>query len=261
MKIFQTRLHKTTLLLSVIFTFLSPLTADARKLSGSTGAFAKAAKPPRPTSPPKPPVTKPAPKPPTGGKGDAATPPKATVVAPSASRGAGHVSGAAVGATVKPGNSLNPDTARDVIASIAPHAQANQKPIVGKPLDEAGAHLGSNYRTVKPGELYVDKKTGKMRRVDQDNSSNYDEKYGADGSKNLENGRTRYYGEVQPASKAGEMAGRRYVHEHDPSTGATRGWHETVDHSGKVRQVRPEMNDGSKKHYRFDNEGNYIGSW
>lgn len=166
MKIFQTRLHRKSLLLSVIFTLLSfPLTADARKLSGSTGAFAKAAKPPRPTPPPKPPVTKPAPKPPTGGKGDAATPPKATVVAPSASRGAGHVSGAAVGTTVKPGNSLSPDTAKDVIASIAPHTAVNQKPTTGKPLDETGAHLGKDFKTLKPGELYVNTKTGKMRRL------------------------------------------------------------------------------------------------
>lgn len=89
----------------------------------------------------------------------------------------------------------------------------------------------------------------------------YAEKYGADGVKQLENGRFRYYGEVQPASKTGEMAGRRYVHEFDPATGASRGWHETVDHAGNVRQVRPELNNGSKSHYRFDSNGKYSGSW
>ncbi|MCP5326641.1 MAG: citrate synthase [Oceanospirillaceae bacterium] len=57
------------------------------------------------------------------------------------------------------------------------------------------------------------------------------------------------------------MAGRRYVHEFDPATGGSRGWHETVDHSGNVRQVRPEMNNGSKTHYSFDLDGNYTGSW
>ncbi|WP_218082113.1 hypothetical protein [Anthocerotibacter panamensis] len=89
----------------------------------------------------------------------------------------------------------------------------------------------------------------------------YAEKYGADGVKQLENGRFRYYGEVQPANKAGEMAGRRYVHEFDPTSGGSRGWHETVDHAGTVRQVRPELNNGSKTHYRFDSNGNYTGSW
>jgi hypothetical protein len=61
--------------------------------------------------------------------------------------------------------------------------------------------------------------------------------------------------------KLGEMAGRRYVHEFDPVSGRSRGWHETVDHAGTVRQVRPELNDGAKKHYRFDSNGNYTGSW
>ena len=89
----------------------------------------------------------------------------------------------------------------------------------------------------------------------------YAEKYGADGVKQLENGRFRYYGEVQPANKAGEMAGRRYVHEFDPASGGSRGWHETVDHAGTVRQVRPELNNGTKTHYRFDSNGNYTGSW
>lgn len=89
----------------------------------------------------------------------------------------------------------------------------------------------------------------------------YAEKYGADGVKQLENGRFRYYGEVQPANKAGEMAGRRYVHEFNPASGGSRGWHETVDHAGTVRQVRPELNNGTKTHYRFDSNGNYVGSW
>ncbi len=89
----------------------------------------------------------------------------------------------------------------------------------------------------------------------------YAEKYGKGGVKELQNGRTRYYGEVQPASKAGEMAGRRYVHEFNPATGRSRGWHETVDHSGNVRQVRPELNNGTKTHYTFDSAGRYTGNW
>lgn len=89
----------------------------------------------------------------------------------------------------------------------------------------------------------------------------YTEKYGQAGVKELENGRIRYYGDLQPANKAGEMAGRRYVHEFDPATGGSRGWHETLDHSGNVRQVRPELNNGVKQHYQFDRNGNYTGSW
>jgi hypothetical protein len=57
------------------------------------------------------------------------------------------------------------------------------------------------------------------------------------------------------------MAGRRYVHEYDAATGRSRGWHETVDQAGNVRQVRPELNNGSKTHYQFDRNGNYTGSW
>ncbi|MGE3432836.1 MAG: RHS repeat-associated core domain-containing protein [Ramlibacter sp.] len=89
----------------------------------------------------------------------------------------------------------------------------------------------------------------------------YTEKYGKGGVKEMENGRVRYYGEVQAANKTGEMAGRRYVHEFNPATGRSRGWHETVDHAGNVRQVRPELNNGSKKHYQFDTNGRYMGSW
>ncbi|UQZ35445.1 hypothetical protein C2I18_19095 [Paenibacillus sp. PK3_47] len=89
------------------------------------------------------------------------------------------------------------------------------------------------------------------------------EKYGKSTVKELQNGRTRYYGEVTPASKQGEMAGRRVVREWDPATGNKRTWHETVDHSGNIRQVRPDtkVTNGQKVHYRFDSNGNYIGNW
>jgi hypothetical protein len=87
------------------------------------------------------------------------------------------------------------------------------------------------------------------------------EKYGAGGDKALENSRIRYYGPVQPANNAGELAGRRYVHEFDTVTGLTRGWHETLDRMGNVRQIRPERHDGMKRHYQFDSNGRYKGSW
>lgn len=79
----------------------------------------------------------------------------------------------------------------------------------------------------------------------------------------LPDGRIRYYGDVQASTKPGEMAGRRVVREWNPETGAKRTWHETIDHEGRVRQVRPdEKLTGDKKvHYRFDRDGNYIGKW
>lgn len=87
------------------------------------------------------------------------------------------------------------------------------------------------------------------------------DKYGSGGDRALKNHRIRYYGPVQPASNAGELAGRRYVHEFDTLTGLTRGWHETLDRMGNVRQIRPERLDGIKMHYQFDGDGRYKGSW
>ncbi len=87
------------------------------------------------------------------------------------------------------------------------------------------------------------------------------EKYGRGGDKALENDRIRYYGLIQPATDGGELAGRRYVHEFDTMTGFTRGWHETVDRAGNVRRVRPERNGETAKHYQFDSNGRYRGSW
>ncbi|HYX39737.1 MAG TPA: hypothetical protein VE954_42120 [Oligoflexus sp.] len=89
----------------------------------------------------------------------------------------------------------------------------------------------------------------------------YVQKYGSAGVAELESGVIRYYGELQLANKPGQMAGRRYVHEFNPSQGTSRGWHETLDHSGKVRQVRPELNNGIKRHYLFDDKGNFSGGW
>jgi hypothetical protein len=65
------------------------------------------------------------------------------------------------------------------------------------------------------------------------------EKYGQAGFRELESRRFRYYGEITPASKPGEMIGRRLVREWDASSGATRTWHETVDGVGRVRIVPP----------------------
>jgi len=89
-------------------------------------------------------------------------------------------------------------------------------------------------------------------------------KYGKCGVRRLQSGRIRYYGEVTPARDAGTMAGRRMVREWDPATDSDRTWHETLDHQGRVRIVRPEPGkpevDEPKTHFLFDEYGRRRGS-
>jgi len=73
--------------------------------------------------------------------------------------------------------------------------------------------------------------------------------YGAGGVRLLNNGNIRYIGEFTAARTPGEMAGMRTVREWNPSTGKRRTWHETLDHHGKVRIVRPQRDDNVKIHY------------
>lgn len=84
------------------------------------------------------------------------------------------------------------------------------------------------------------------------------EEYGACGHRQLSNGRMRYIGELDPAKMKGEMAGRRMIREWDPGSGLKRTWHETLDHDGNVRVVRPQTNDLNKIHFVFDNKGNFM---
>jgi RHS repeat-associated protein len=86
------------------------------------------------------------------------------------------------------------------------------------------------------------------------------EKYGAAGFKELQNGRIRYFGNVTAPRNPGTMAGTRLIREWDPATRATRTWLETVDHTGRVRIVRPETG-GPKIHYMFDEFGNFTGKF
>ncbi len=91
----------------------------------------------------------------------------------------------------------------------------------------------------------------------------YCDKYGKDCVKDMSNGKYRFYGKITPARNPGEMMGRRYVREWDYINQKTRGWNETLDHSGKIRQVRPDVSitGGNKVHYRFDKSGTYQGKW
>jgi hypothetical protein len=79
----------------------------------------------------------------------------------------------------------------------------------------------------------------------------------------LPDGRQRYSGEVKPARTPGEMAGQRVTREWNPETGQYRTWQETVDHQGRIRQVRPEESrTGDKKvHYQFGPDGTYQRKW
>jgi RHS repeat-associated protein len=105
-----------------------------------------------------------------------------------------------------------------------------------------------------------------------DNAANYSkqlrfyeqaQKYGKGGFRELESGRFRFYGTIAEARNPGEMVGRRLVREWDPATDATRIWHETVDHAGNVRIVRPDVKvtGGKKVHYVFDALGNLTGTF
>ena len=89
------------------------------------------------------------------------------------------------------------------------------------------------------------------------------EKYGTGSIKELENGRTRFFGKIKLARTNGEMVGARYVREWNPDTGYKRDWYETLDHNGNIRQLRPntDITDGIKVHYVFDIDGNYMGKW
>src|SRR5205823_12402447 len=76
---------------------------------------------------------------------------------------------------------------------------------------------------------------------------------------NLPNVARPIHGLMPTARTSGH--GIELVHEFDTMTGCTRGWHETVDRAGNVRQIRPERNDGATRHYQFDSNGRYGGGW
>lgn len=78
-------------------------------------------------------------------------------------------------------------------------------------------------------------------------------------SRVLQNGRIREYGRIRPAQTPGEMAGGRKVKEINPKTGTNRYWYEVIDHSGRVRSVRPLGGSEKGPHYLFDENGNFTG--
>ncbi len=79
-------------------------------------------------------------------------------------------------------------------------------------------------------------------------------------SKKLADGRIRQYEKFKVSRTPGKMAGAQRVKEFNPATGKTKSWYQTVDHAGKVRQVRPFDGKGYR-HYKFNTKGKYIGRW
>jgi hypothetical protein len=58
-------------------------------------------------------------------------------------------------------------------------------------------------------------------------------------TRNLPDGRVRYYGAETAARTPGATRGAAYVTEWDPATGAVRSWMESYDHAGNVVRVHP----------------------
>lgn len=79
-------------------------------------------------------------------------------------------------------------------------------------------------------------------------------------SRKLPDGRINTYGKFRPSKTPGRMAGGQKVKQYNPRTNQTRSWYQTVDHRGKVRQVRPFDGKGYR-HYTFNSQGRYTGRW
>ncbi len=129
--------------------------------------------------------------------------------------------------------------------------------ILGQGIGKAAKWLG---RETANGAIDTIGAKSAKQGADLSRHLGYSERYGQGGVKDLQNGRLRYYGTIDSARSAGDMSGRRYVHEFNPANGTSRGWHETLDHAGNVRQVRPQLSGDGKTHYIFDSAGRYIGA-
>ena len=71
-------------------------------------------------------------------------------------------------------------------------------------------------------------------------------------TKTLPDGRIRYYTQEVPARTEGVTRGASFATEYNPTTGSTRQWMESYDHSGNVIRVHPKSVNGqpvSAQHY------------
>jgi len=71
-------------------------------------------------------------------------------------------------------------------------------------------------------------------------------------TKTLPDGRIRYYTQEVPARTEGVTRGASFATEYNPTTGSTRQWMESYDHSGSIIRVHPKSINGqpvSAQHY------------
>jgi len=71
-------------------------------------------------------------------------------------------------------------------------------------------------------------------------------------TKTLPDGRIRYYTQEVPARTEGVTRGASFATEYNPTTGSTRQWMESYDHSGNIIRVHPKSINGqpvSAQHY------------
>ncbi len=65
-------------------------------------------------------------------------------------------------------------------------------------------------------------------------------------TKELPDGRIRYYSKEKPATKPGPTRGASMCTEYDPKTGRVKQWYENYDHSGSVIRVHPKSLNGER---------------
>lgn len=71
-------------------------------------------------------------------------------------------------------------------------------------------------------------------------------------TRQLPDGRVRYYTQEVPARTEGPTRGASFVTEHNPKTGNVRQWMESYNHSGQVNRVHPKSINGqtvNSQHY------------
>lgn len=71
-------------------------------------------------------------------------------------------------------------------------------------------------------------------------------------TRDLPDGRIRYYEPERPSDGPGPTRGRSFVTEFDPKTNRVRQWNEYYDHVGNINRVRPKMINGREvvsQHY------------
>ena len=71
-------------------------------------------------------------------------------------------------------------------------------------------------------------------------------------TRQLPDGRVRYYTKEVPARTEGPTRGASFVTEHNPKTGNVRQWMESYNHSGQVNRVHPKSINGqtvNSQHY------------